>query len=355
MDKQPHQNHTKPPMKDVSHDMNGNLTETFGGKKPMENDNKLSYLGVQLSSDGRNMETILQKRNKQIGNRKRFENLHLGLNNYTFECGFIYLLSLVRSSILYGTQAMFNMTETEIRELEKIEEGFMRQLYKPSTGIQVPIHLMYLDSGLVPSQYIIQRYKVNYLQYILQQGESSILYRMLYAQLDNPVKGDWASEVSNILIDLDINLSFQQIKLMEKDVFQKITKQKMEARAFFCLIRKQKSSSKGKHLNYGTKLQMGDYLCPNNKLSLEDQREIFRIRCEINQLPANKGQQELCVTGCGETLDNTHILQCVILSDRKYDINSLINGNLEEMAKMLKIWKENTRKLDETRDSMLHC
>ena len=90
-------------------------------------------------------------------------------------------------------------------------------------------------------------------------------------------------------------------------------------------------------------------------MSLEDQRDIFRIRCEINQLPANKGQSELCVTGCGEVLNNTHILQCVNLNNKKHDINSLINGNLGEMAKILKIWKENVRKLDDTRDSVFYC
>ena len=54
----------------TKHDKNGQLFETFEGKKPMTNKSQLTYLGVELSADGKNMKTIIKKRNKQIGKKK---------------------------------------------------------------------------------------------------------------------------------------------------------------------------------------------------------------------------------------------------------------------------------------------
>ena len=55
---------------ETSHGEDGELWEKFGGKKPMENTNQLTYLGMEISHDGRNMNTIIQRRNKQQERRK---------------------------------------------------------------------------------------------------------------------------------------------------------------------------------------------------------------------------------------------------------------------------------------------
>ena len=47
----------------------GDLIETFEGKKYMKVCEELTYLGVEISSDGRYMKTILRKRNKNIGKK----------------------------------------------------------------------------------------------------------------------------------------------------------------------------------------------------------------------------------------------------------------------------------------------
>ena len=55
------------------------------------------------------------------------------------------------------------------------------------------IHIRYRDLGHVPpARYQINRFKMNFLQYILQQNITSIPYKMLSAQ---QVKGDWFSDV----------------------------------------------------------------------------------------------------------------------------------------------------------------
>ena len=61
------------------------------------------------------------------------------------ECGFIYLNSTLGESILYGAEALINITEKEFREMEKIEEEQMRLFFK--TDQSCPLHLLYLETG----------------------------------------------------------------------------------------------------------------------------------------------------------------------------------------------------------------
>ena len=86
---------------------------------------------------------------------------------------------------------------------------------------------MYLDGGQIPARYQIQRYKLNFMQYILQQDEESLLYQMLDAQKEQPVKGDWFSECNKILEEFEINLGSERIKTMSRQEFKRLTKDKL--------------------------------------------------------------------------------------------------------------------------------
>ena len=207
---------------------------------------------------------------------------------------------------------------------------------------------MYLDGGQVPARYQIQRYKLNFLQYILQQKETSILFTMLEAQKKQPVRGDWFSECIKILQSFDINISLQDINDMTRKQFRRITKDKCEQTAFIELIKKKDKGSKGATLIYGKRLQMADYLCPNIHLSVEEQRQIFQIRSKINPLPSNRGVTVFCVTGCGEMLDNSHILQCKVLNPKEQkSIEDLINGDIITMKRTLFEWNRRITKMEE--------
>ena len=93
---------------------------------------------------------------------------------------------------------------------------------------------------------------------------------------------------------------------------------------------------------------MADYLCPNTHLSVEEQRQIFQIRSKINPLLSNRGVTVFCVTGCGEILDNSHILQCKVLSPREQrSIEDLINGDIITMKRTLFEWNRRITKLEE--------
>ena len=107
------------------------------------------------------MPDILEEKNRALGTQKLIMTLIKGLGSYTFECGLIYLRSILRGSILYGTEVMFNMSENEMRTIERIEEEQLRQIFGTEKGC--PLHILYLDAGIVPARFLIMGNKLNCL------------------------------------------------------------------------------------------------------------------------------------------------------------------------------------------------
>ena len=102
---------------------------------------------------------------------------------------------------------------------------------------------------------------------------------------------------------------------------------------------------------------MADYLLPQANISLEDQREIFSIRCRTNPLGANRGIEEYCETQCGQILNNSHIFQCNILNNNRTDgdIKNILNGYISEKKVMLIVWRENMNRRDLILRIQLDC
>ena len=190
---------------------------------------------------------------------------------------------------------------------------------------------------------------MNFLQYILHQKEESLLFRMLHAQQIRPVRGDWLSGVRQIMKDMHIVMEMEDIRNMNRREFRNLTKLRCEEAAFSDLILKRDNGSKGRHLKYGAKLAMSDYLCPNDQLTVEDQRLIFQIRSQSNPLPANRGEPQPCSRGCGEIQDNCHIVECSFLKkEEKRDYTLLINGILHETKNNLEQWKNYLKIIEAT-------
>ena len=80
---------------------------------------------------------------------------------------------------------------------------------------------------------------------------------------------------------------------------------------------------------------MADFLLPQANISIEDQKEVFSIRCKTNNLEANRGILEFC--NCQEIRDNPHIFKYKNLNfnTNEYDIKCIINGYTKEKPKKI--------------------
>ena len=114
----------------LKHISDDKMIEDFEGKVPMNEENSFVYLGHVISKDGNNMKNIIHKQHKSIGTQKQIVKLVEPLSIYTFESAVIYIEALLRSSILYSSEAMINMKEVEFRALEQIEESVIQNIVK---------------------------------------------------------------------------------------------------------------------------------------------------------------------------------------------------------------------------------
>ena len=146
---------------------------------------------------------------------------------------------MLRSSILYACETYYNLKETEIRQMERMEESFLRQMFKTTKGC--PISQLYLESGQAPARFEIKKIRLLFLQYILQENPESQIFKFLKLQIENPTRGDWASTCQKDLKDFEIEISFDEIRTLTKIQFCKILKTSIKKKAFEYLIGKRKT------------------------------------------------------------------------------------------------------------------
>ena len=121
---------------------------------------------------------------------------------------------MLRPSILYACETYYNLTEPQIRQLERIEELFLGKVFKTSKSC--PIVQLYLEVGHVPAHFEIKRMRLLFLKNILQQKPSSMIYNFFQLQISNPTCGDWATACLKDLKELRISESLQEIQEMNK-------------------------------------------------------------------------------------------------------------------------------------------
>ena len=272
------------------------LMETFHGLSEIEEVKSQTYLGFVISSTGDNMAHIKFVKQKAIGVIRKISAklVSLNLQKYYFECSMILLNAILRPSILYACDMMYNMKEREIRQIERIEENFIRKVLNTSKGC--PIVQLYLEMGHIPARIEIQKMRCLFLHYILQQNENSNVYKMFKLQYEMPTPGDWASLCMKDLEDLEISESLEEIKDMTKNKFSQMLKQKVNNRALKYLTEKQRV--KGKEIVY-KKIEMAEYLSPlNSELTIEEKRKLFGIRNDMILMNFSKSKlNKICSCG----------------------------------------------------------
>ena len=263
------------------------------------------------------------------------------------------MLSMLRPSILYASEMYYNLKETEIRHLKKIEENFLRKIMK--TGKGCPISQLYLEMGVYPARFEILKLRLLFLKYILDQNENSLVKQFFILQINQPTKGDWASQIKSDLKQLNITESLEEIKNMTQSNFKGRIKSQILKKSLEYLLEKRKS--KGKEIEY-KKLEMAEYLQPINKtLNIENKRKMFAVRTRMVDIKSDfnkKYEKPKCI--CGQFENMEHIWNCQNLNldeieTRNYQL--IFNGNITEQIQMfvkfiekLERYKEKTEKTE---------
>ena len=250
-----------------------------------------------ISSKGKNMANIRNVKNKSIGViRKILSKLEsLNLNQYYFECGKILMNSILRGTILYASDMYYDLKENEIRQIERIEENFLRKLLNTTKGC--PITSLYLEMGQTPARFEIMKMRLLYLKYILEQPETSNILKMLNLQLRKLSSGDWAFTCIKNLEDLGIKITFEEIRKLTKKKYAEMIKQRISQVALEYLL--DKRGKKGCEIKYSC-LEMSEYLLPfNDMLTNEEKCELFGIKNRMVNIPFNFSSKSEFKCKCG--------------------------------------------------------
>ena len=248
--------------------------------------------------------------------------------------------SMLRGTILYASDMYYNLKESELRHIERIEESFMRTVLQTSKGC--PIVQLYLELGQIPARFEIQKMRCLYLKYILQEDENSLLKRVFELQLKDKSRGDWASTVLEDLKELQITQSFEVIKEMSSEMYSKLLKEKIKENALKYLTNKQKS--KGKEIIY-SEIQMAEYLQTSSPLTINQKKGMFALKNRMIEISENfpgKNMESEC--HCGNEESILHIYNCDLLnqgnlSNIKYE--NIFNGDIKDQVKVLNKFEEN--------------
>jgi hypothetical protein len=327
------------------------IEETYSGQVPIGKTTEHKYLGFVISSTGDNMANINQIKKKSIGVvRKIINRLNsLHLRDYFFECSIILMNSILRGSILYASETYYNLKEIEIRQIERIEEGYMRKVLKTTKGC--PIVQIYLEMGQIPARFEVQKMRCLYLKYILHEEEESLLKKVFNLQLKDKSRGDWAMTVLEDLKELRITETFEEIKLLNVDKFRNILKVRIKENALRYLTGKQRS--KGKEMVY-TDIEMAEYLQPSSPLTISQKQTMFAVKNRMIEISENfpgKNIEDICHCGKKETME--HIYNCNYLNEGnllniKYE--NIFNGSLKDQIKILEKIQENLEKREKVKE-----
>ena len=242
-----------------------------------------------------------------------------------------------------------------MRHLERIEETYLRKVLNTTKGC--PITQLYLAVGHTPARFEIQKMRLLYLKYILEEDDTSLLNKFFKLQLQFPTKGDWVTTCMNDLKELNIQNSLEEIKTMSKHSFTKMLKENGRKNAFKYLL--SKKGSKGKE-NSETELSMAEYLLPTNRaLTISERQKMFAVKNRMVEIPANFPNpkiENICI--CGEKEDMKHIYQCETINDGETDYlkyEKIFEGNINEQIEVFRKFERNMEKRKQLKENFIPC
>ena len=124
--------------------------------------------------------------------------------------------------MLFNGECWLGLTLQQLRDLERVDEMMMARILK--TPSYTSRAFLYLSLGLIPIRFLLAKQRLLFFHYILKEEETSLIYNILKATLEDPTKNDFGNQVRKDLDDLNIKLSIEEIKSMNKYSFKKLVK-----------------------------------------------------------------------------------------------------------------------------------
>jgi hypothetical protein len=289
----------------------------------MEDLEEDKYLGDIIMNNGKNTKNIKARKDKGEGIRKQIITMleDVCFGPYEFEVANIWRNSLFINSILTNSETWYNLSKTEVDQLEQVDEQLLRSILE--TGRSTPKVMLYLEMGCLPIKFILMKRRITYLHYILHQDKESLLFKFFKAQKSNPVQGDWCLTVEEDMAYLRLDLSYDQISVMSEHALKNLLNKKADAKAVEYLNLGKKS--KTKHILHEN-LVLQPYLMAGN-MSNYQRKFIFQLRSKMLDMKVNYqgSHTDLQCELCGKHEESQESL---LICEKLVDANELVTDEL---------------------------
>ena len=109
--------------------------------------------------------------------------------------------------MLCNSEAGYNIKLAEYDYLETIDVQLMRKILNAPQA--TPKEMLYLELGCVPFRFMIQKRRLLYLHYLLNENPGSMVNKFLMTQFNKKNKKDWTSTVLRDIEELKLNMSIE--------------------------------------------------------------------------------------------------------------------------------------------------
>ena len=203
------------------------------------------YLGDIVSYDGKHSKNIKARSSKCIGATVDIMNLVklLCLGQYHFKVCVILRQAMLLSMMLQNAESWLRLTQADIKQLESTDEILLRKILSaPSSS---PRCSLYLSLGCIPARFLIKAKRVMFLHYLLKRDRSETISQVFWAQVNQPVKGDWCLVVMEDLEALGLgHLSLKDLEIISKYKMKRVVKEATRRTAFDYLMKQKETLSK---------------------------------------------------------------------------------------------------------------
>ena len=177
-----------------------------------------TYLGDVISNDGRNSKNIKCRVGKGLGKITEIMNIleKISLGESYFRIAMLLRESIFLNSVLTNGEVWYGLEKSEIKQLEDLDLILLRKIL--NTPFSVPAEAVYLELGCLNIETILKSRRLNYLHYLVNQDESSMLYQFFMAQWKYPGrKNEWTEQVKTDLVDFGFQVDLEKVKEKSKN------------------------------------------------------------------------------------------------------------------------------------------
>lgn len=307
------------------------------------------YLGDIIFNSGNNGENIKERSKigfSAISQIKSFLK-DVGFGRFDIQTGLIMRDSIFGSKMLLNSEVWHSVTKSQIEEIDVIDRILLRQILNAHS--KTAVEWIYSETGKLNLKSLVQTRRLMYLWHILNRDESELIHRVYKTQKNSHDIGDWVKLIESDKIELDIQVTDDEIQGVSKEIFKNYVKSKVRINHLKFLNNLKKKHSKSKFLDC-TQQKTAEYL-KNPRLSTKQKQLLFRLRSKTLDVKQNfSGQHKnLWCTSCGLFPESqSHLLQCpqlVInlkyLTGKTSKLNeNFIYGNIHQQEMIVNIYSD---------------